>query len=279
MISYAQNREDVVLARALGGTERGFYIDVGAFHPLHDSVTRHFYERGWHGINVEPVPGLVEDFAKERARDLNIAAGVLDQAGETEFWECTANPGASTFDRSLVCPSNGTWRRHVVPVTTLALLCEEFVGSQQIDFLKIDTEGTEWRVLRGADWERWRPLVVVVEATRPHSSVQSHQAWEQVLLDAGYVHALFDGLNRFYARAEEPALLDLLSRPACVFDDYQTNESVLLRAQLDQTSEYAIGLEANLRAAQARLQDLDHKSVPRGRVLRRVARIGRRLRD
>ncbi len=55
-ISYAQNFEDVMLWRALKHVERGFYIDVGAFSPDLDSVTRAFSERGWRGINIEPNP-------------------------------------------------------------------------------------------------------------------------------------------------------------------------------------------------------------------------------
>lgn len=54
-ISYAQNFEDVRLWRALKQFEHGFYIDVGANDPSHDSVTKAFYDHGWHGINVEPM--------------------------------------------------------------------------------------------------------------------------------------------------------------------------------------------------------------------------------
>lgn len=42
MISYAQNFEDVMIARLFDDTHRGFYVDVGAAHPDFLSVTRHF---------------------------------------------------------------------------------------------------------------------------------------------------------------------------------------------------------------------------------------------
>ena len=54
MISYAQNQEDVLLRREFPDCTNGFYIDVGANDPVWDSVTKHFYDRGWHGINIEP---------------------------------------------------------------------------------------------------------------------------------------------------------------------------------------------------------------------------------
>ncbi len=63
-ISYAQNREDVVLQRALSGVQRGRYVDVGANDPTEDSVSKAFYEAGWRGITVEPVHEFAERHAE-----------------------------------------------------------------------------------------------------------------------------------------------------------------------------------------------------------------------
>lgn len=65
-ISYAQNLEDVILFRALKGVEQGFYIDAGAQDPEIDSVTKAFYERGWRGINIEPVERWFQDLVADR---------------------------------------------------------------------------------------------------------------------------------------------------------------------------------------------------------------------
>ena len=54
-ISYAQNFEDVILWRAFKNLQNGFYVDVGANDPINDSVTQAFYEKGWRGINIEPI--------------------------------------------------------------------------------------------------------------------------------------------------------------------------------------------------------------------------------
>jgi hypothetical protein len=57
MVSYAASAEDVVLHRALcrGRVGVGRYVDVGASSPYLSSVTRHFYDAGWSGIDVEPL--------------------------------------------------------------------------------------------------------------------------------------------------------------------------------------------------------------------------------
>ena len=66
IISYAQNYEDVILWRALGGLEDGFYLDVGANDPEELSVTKWFYDQGWHGINLEPSEEYYQLLCKAR---------------------------------------------------------------------------------------------------------------------------------------------------------------------------------------------------------------------
>jgi hypothetical protein len=112
---------------------------------------------------------------------------------------------------------------HSVPVTTLAHVCDRHVR-QTIDFLKIDVEGYEREVLEGADWSRFRPRIVVIEATRPSTSVPAHEEWEPILLAADYLFAFFDGLNRYYVRAEDKHLIPTLGVPANVFDQYEIHE-------------------------------------------------------
>ena len=53
--SYAQEYEDIILYAIIGDVSDGFYIDVGAYDPVDISVTKYFYDKGWHGINIEPL--------------------------------------------------------------------------------------------------------------------------------------------------------------------------------------------------------------------------------
>ena len=47
----SQNREDLILEAFFIGEKKGFYVDVGAYDPDYDSVTKLFYLKGWNGIN------------------------------------------------------------------------------------------------------------------------------------------------------------------------------------------------------------------------------------
>ena len=86
-ISYAQNHEDVMLWRALKHVQNGFYIDVGANHPSDDSVTRAFYERGWSGINIEPLSLHMAQLKADRPRDINLQFAVGVEDGEIELFD------------------------------------------------------------------------------------------------------------------------------------------------------------------------------------------------
>ena len=96
IISYAQNHEDVLLQRLFRESPSGFYIDVGACHPVVHSVTKLFYERGWNGINIEPIPSLSEMLARERPRDINLRIGLSNRQGTSTLYECPT--GVGTLD-------------------------------------------------------------------------------------------------------------------------------------------------------------------------------------
>ena len=86
IVSYAQNFEDVMLARCFP-EPRGFYVDVGANDPDIDNVTRVFYERGWSGINIEPLAENCARLRQRRPRDVNLEIAVGDHDGSITFYE------------------------------------------------------------------------------------------------------------------------------------------------------------------------------------------------
>lgn len=223
MISYAQNQEDVLLDRAFPRGRKGLYIDIGAYDPTLNSVTRHFYDLGWRGINVEPAEEAYDKLARARPRDVNLNLGVAETEGTLSFFKSPPESGWSTFSEEIANHhrSGGLeLEEFKVDVTTLSRICEEHVGEQTIDFISIDVEGFERQVIEGGNWERWRPRVVLIESTEPGKTVPTHQQWEQLLLDSGYLFAAFDGLNRYYVRREDEDLLPAFEAPANILDDY-----------------------------------------------------------
>lgn len=205
MLSYAQNMEDVVLARLFSGQSNGFYIDVGGGHAVADNVSFHAYENGWHGIVVEPQAHLCPLYSAVRPRDHLVNALCGRAEGTLELFEATRFHGLSTASAAHANAAEKAGvegRRVSKPVTTLAALCETY-ARETIDFLKIDVEGHEAEVIAGGSWSRFRPRVVLAEAIEPLSMEDASHRFEPLLINAGYRFAFFDNLNRWYVAEEE----------------------------------------------------------------------------
>ncbi|HOT07308.1 MAG TPA: FkbM family methyltransferase [Methanotrichaceae archaeon] len=274
-ISYAQNYEDVMLWRALKNVDSGFYIDLGACSEETDSVTRAFYDHGWRGINVEPNPKYHAQLAEKRIRDVNLLTAIGNNAGRIVI-NLLSNPAISTID-GLSTLKEDIAQGHVlagwilekreVEVITLASLWQQHVPEgQEVHFLKVDIEGFEEAALRGNDWSKYRPWIIVVESTLPMSQEESYDAWEPIILSAGYRFAYADGLNRFYVSEEHADLLPSFKYPPNIFDDfkifaYHQAEERARHIEIDASTasiverERAHWLENELTAAKAKIYD------------------------
>ena len=217
--SYAQNMEDIRLWRALRHVTRGRYIDVGAWDPQIDSVSRGFYEQGWRGVHFEPHPRLAARLRADRPDEPVHEVALSDYEGTLRFF-LDGDDGTGTGDADVARAATGLGRsltEVVVPVTTLARRCADLAG-QEIHWMKIDVEGMEAAVLRGWDATMLRPWIVVVEATKPDTRIHTHEAFAPLLAAADYLPAGFDGLNRYYVAREHGDLSSLVEEPVSIFD-------------------------------------------------------------
>ena len=203
-LSYAQNLEDYHLDLMFAGQQTGTYVDVGGGHPVADNVSFWFYLRGWRGLVVEPQQGLADLYTHIRPRDHTVACLAGRNEGEAQFYVFEKLHGLSSTVRQhaqAAAQSGAAFTTIIRPVRTLAALIAE-AGLETIDFLKIDVEGAEAEVLAGADFQRQRPRVILLEAVVPGSMSDASAAWEHDLLGHGYRFAFFDRLNRFYVAEE-----------------------------------------------------------------------------
>src|SRR5450432_1473274 len=196
-ISYAQNYEDVMLWRALKDVRNGFYVDVGAQDPDVASVTRAFYERGWSGINLEPVPKYHEMLCRVRPRDTNLMLAAGAEEAERDFFEI-ADTGLSTLDADLAGRHRSEGRPSTLQRVRQRALADVWADHVKtpVHFLKVDAEGSEAAVLAGAELKRNRPWIILVEAVAPMTQIPEHDKWERAITDADYDFVYFDGLNR-----------------------------------------------------------------------------------
>ena len=276
-VSFAQNLEDVVLKRALASVWPGFYIDLGAGDPIQDSVTWAFYQAGWRGINVEPAPETFRRLCLVRPEDINLGTLVGASAGNASLFLIDGESGFSTMEADIAevhRRAGHSCREINVPVTTLAEICQRHVRGP-VHVLKIDVEGAEAAVLQGADFTRWRPWIVMLEATFPNSNKPTHEAWEPGLLAAGYKFVYFDRLNRFYVADEKHhELQEAFAVPPSIFDGYVlAREQAAIDALADREARIAV-LEARIAGLEELLADQQHATAKAQTALS-VARLRR----
>lgn len=187
---YGQDGEDLILNRLLEGQTIGFYVDVGAHHPVRFSNTYLFYQRGWRGINIDAMPGSMKKFKKMRSRDINIECGVAGTAGKLEYHQFN-EPALNTFDANEAEHKNKPPYQMIgtveVAVERLdALLARYLPLGQQIDFLSVDVEGKDEEVLRSNDWSRYRPRFILAETLRTDMLSMGNCPVVQFLRSVGY---------------------------------------------------------------------------------------------
>lgn len=165
-ISFSQFGEDLLLEVLFKNIEDGFYVDIGAHHPRRISNTYLLHQRGWSGINVDLDPKHISNFLIERPNDRSIVAAVSDRMENVKIR--LFNEGAvNTISDEAVALYKNHWQiveEKDVMSTTLADIFREFLPTDsRVNFLNVDVEGVDLKVLKGNDWNTYRPDVVLVE--------------------------------------------------------------------------------------------------------------------
>jgi O-antigen biosynthesis protein len=195
--SWSIEGEDVVCKFLMdhlfqGAIRTGFFVDIGAHHPHRISNTYLFYKSGWRGINVEPNPDFIEDFKRIRPEDLTLNIALAADTGLLTYRRF-ADPGLNGFFTDEVVRAKVSQDNLVYLGSTevQAMGVREFlttyVGDRKIDFLNIDVEGFESRILGTWDWQQYRPKLICAEIHGPSIEyVQQHEV-HGILRREGYV--------------------------------------------------------------------------------------------
>jgi FkbM family methyltransferase len=179
------------------GGVKGFFVEVGANDPREGSQTWHLEQAGWIGILIEPQPDLAAKLrALRRANVFAVACSSPQNAGRSSPLH-VAGP-MSALDRGLMSPGTKPEAVIQVPIRTLDDILIEAQAPAPLDFLSVDVEGHEIEVLRGFDFARWRPRLILLE---DHvANLDKHR----FLRAAGYRLVRRTGFNGWYVPADAP---------------------------------------------------------------------------
>lgn len=205
--SNSQKGEDLAIDTFFKHKKKGFYIDIGAYHPKRYNNTKFFYDKGWHGINIEPNPNNIKLFQKDRTRDVNLNIGIGGKTGKMAFYVFKSE-ALSTFSKKeldeLIRAGYRVKNRITIQVDTLKNVMRKYVRSR-IDFMTVDTEGLDIEVLRSNDWKKYRPTLLCVETIDFVDQLSGMKdinnrkvSIGQYLKSVGYKELFTNGLNTVF---------------------------------------------------------------------------------
>lgn len=191
--SYSQMAEDMIAANFLGHQEKGFYVDIGAYHPRRFSNTYYFYRKGWKGINVDASEAAVRLLQQARKRDVSVRALIGSGGEKVRFYEFAQRELNTMREEALpdILKYHGQKPVLADMLDTISLehLLDRYLpAGQQIDLMNIDTEGADEEVLRSNNWQKYRPILLIVER---HAALEDFLASELYKMLQGYQYRLY----------------------------------------------------------------------------------------
>ena len=163
--TYAMDGEDLVIADYFQNKQKGFYVDVGCYHPIHRNNTFLLYKKGWQGMNVDIHDFSIELFNYARPKDLNYNFAVSNKNEKIKMFFQKELSQLSTIDQNQAKKAfQGTIKEKEIQAYTLnEILNFSKLNNKKIDLLDIDVEAADLKVLQGLSFEKFKPELICIE--------------------------------------------------------------------------------------------------------------------
>ena len=163
--SYAMDGEDTAINVFNKKKDKGFYVDIGAHHPIQRNNTQLLHQNGWEGINIDVNQFSIDLFNFLRPKDLNLQVAVSDKEGEISFFYQKKFSQLNTTDKTIANENfQGNFQERKVRCQTIQnILDQSKYKNRKIDFLNIDVEGAEMKVLETLNFEIYDPSLICIE--------------------------------------------------------------------------------------------------------------------
>ena len=162
--SYSFNAVDLIIDYIFKNTKNGFYLDIGAQHPISNNNTYLLYKRGWRGVNIDLDKKNIDLFNIARPNEINLNYAVSNVNGEADLFFYhdaspinTLNEKISTFQKAKVS------KIKKIHTKTLNNVLGSINLKKKINYMNIDVEGSEEKILEGFDIDKYKPDVISIE--------------------------------------------------------------------------------------------------------------------
>lgn len=161
--SYSQGSMDLILNAIFGNKKNGIYIDVGCQHPIKNSNTYLLFKKGWTGINIDLDKVNIDLFNYNRPKDFNFNIAISDKIEELDLYYFHQKSPINTLDINVSKKHESKIEKiFKIQTNTLTNIINK-TSIQDIDVLSIDVEGFELKVLKGLDFNKFKPKVIITE--------------------------------------------------------------------------------------------------------------------
>jgi len=163
--NYSIFGEDKFIERYFGNKPKGFYIDVGCYHPLDGNNTQLLYKKGWNGINLDINYYSIKLFNFLRKGDINIHSGISNKKNRLTMHYRKEINMLNTLDEKIAKMNfrNGYKKKNIQVNTLNYFISKYFKKLDMIDFMNIDVEGVELNVLKSLNFKIYKPKLICVE--------------------------------------------------------------------------------------------------------------------
>ena len=170
-IYFGQNAEDIIVLKHLSKEtdQKGIYVDFGAYHPVKYSLTYLLYLCGWRGVNVDANKKSIKLFEKYREDDVNLTALISNKIEKTRYVSFAEGAYNTCNYKSIneLLSRDGEEFKLVddefMESTTPNHIFEKYIGEKKFDYLNIDLEGFDEKILYSINFEKYRPKVITME--------------------------------------------------------------------------------------------------------------------
>ena len=159
------NNEDTAVLEYFKNKKNGFYVDVGCYHPIHRNNTYLLHKQGWNGINIDTSKFSIDLFNFIRSKDLNYNCAISDKNEIVKLFYQKKLSQLSTIEKNYAeSVFQGNIKEKEIQAFTLdEILSRDKYKNSKIDFLDIDVEGADLKVLQGLSFDKFKPELVCIE--------------------------------------------------------------------------------------------------------------------
>jgi len=152
--------EDEYILNLFDKNFKGNFLDIGCYHPTRHNNTYQMYKKGWSGINIDLNPLTIELFNFMRPKDININIGISDSDSEEKLYFIDELNTQNTLDENQLnfLKDHHNIKDHEIiekkiKTKNLDIILDKY-KFYNIDFMNLDIEGHELKVLKTINFEK-----------------------------------------------------------------------------------------------------------------------------